>query len=164
MSTLNLKKYEDKPIDVKPLEPNKETDASDPAGNITIMGSLSSVFAEALNKVLANKEIIANEGIFTQISEDIYKSTINIGSGPVTVYTIDKNQINQDPIKVFDKLNIALGQKNNTERYLVIENLDFKINDRVGIILEHAISNSDMVFYSKKAFVDYFVNKTSTKE
>lgn len=147
MATFVLKKYEEpKQTETSPeLNTEKETPGVTAEGQtkevtINVSGSISEIVANALNKVLVNKEITVEETADTQ-SE---------------VKAISTEDINNFPLETLRSV------KNS--RVLLITTEGFKTKQEEWFLTNLEHSDVGKVFYSVESFVDYIVKEFNVNE
>jgi hypothetical protein len=159
MSKLDLNKYQ--PVDNQaqvtqigtPTENAPATDTA--ASTVTITGPLSSVYAEALLKVLGeNTTRLSNETNQVE-SAAILMVHQQLDKEPEdsVVYVNDTDTITQQPSRAFDELRIALDAQAK-KRYVVLE-MHGRITRPCGVLSDYAQEHADRVFYSRESFMKF---------
>lgn len=124
---------------------------------VIISGPLSKVYAEALHKVFEGSKVAAIESTSQMAGMILYMGGKLAGgeieSQPAVVYVDDGKNMDENTNQSFDGLRLALDQKGR--KYVVFENLDGSLNNKTGLVVEHAIKYADKVFYSREAFMNF---------
>lgn len=162
MSTFRLDKYEDtnkasdtpaspEPVDVGATQPeNNGVNVDASKAEITISGPLSSVYANALRQVLAEKAVeveevenVSTESVMAQLSTILNIPTKQVKPESTVIYVEDAGKVDADS---YDKLRLALDQRG--KKIVVFENFKHHITPRVGLLERMAVESGATVMYS----------------
>ena len=154
MATFVLKKYSDnkeeavnpesKPGELKEGELTPAQKEEEESLQIEVSGSISSIVAAALHKVLQNKHI--NLDIIEQENEETAESTVK---------AITTEDINSDPLKAFRSINKA--------DVVFISSEGFKTKEEEWF-LTNLPNKTDKVFYTVESFATYLVKSFESKQ
>ena len=133
----------------------KQSSDSDTENTILLMGPLTQIFADALQKVLKRPHIVSTENVQDQISELIrYRAPPSDKKGMV-IYVTDRDHLDKDVIGEFDNLRSAMDQKDVSRRYVIAEGFKLGITGKSGIVLKFAREHADRLFYSRDEFLEH---------